>query len=138
MRSSSLDESLRARVQIHARCERPLLGERSRHDLIAGHGDVDDPLVVGEESILTKHADARVFCNRDRAVAERLVAREHFEKRRLARSVRADEPVARAGRELERHVRKERARAERFLYAIDADQVVVFLNASMVASASCS
>ena len=101
--------------------ERVLLGERARDDLVAGHRDVEDHVLVAHEAILPEHADARALGDDDRALGGGLVAGDDLEERRLAGAVGADEAVARPANELERHALEERARAVRLAEVLDRD-----------------
>ena len=95
--------------------------QRLPHLGFAHHRQVADDLAVVEEAILAQDADARVRRDGEAALRGRLVAGQDAQERGLARSVGADEAVARAGVELQRDVLEQRASAERLAELGDAD-----------------
>ena len=97
-----------ARVAVAVVDDRAALLEGS-HTCGPHHGEVEDDLVVLEELVLPEDADAGAAGDGDGALGRRLVAGEDLEERGLARPVGADEPVARARVELERHSLEEHA-----------------------------
>ncbi len=103
------------------RLERPLLGLRAHHELVAGHRDLEDHVLVAHEAILTEDADARALVDHHVALGGLLVARDDLEEGGLAGAVRADEAVARAAHQLERHLLEEGARAVRLAEGVDGD-----------------
>ncbi len=96
--------------------------ERSVHDLVALHREVDDRRVVVEEAILPQDAEARAFLHADRALRRRLEPAHDAQQRRLARSVRAHEAVAIARLEVQRHALEQRTRAERLAEVIERER----------------
>ena len=87
-----------------------LLVERLPDDGVAHHRDVEDELlVVAGSGPAGARPRGRALGEVHGAVGGRLVAGEHAEERRLPRAVRADQAVARARVELERHALEERA-----------------------------
>jgi hypothetical protein len=96
-------------------------GERAPHVGVARHREVEDDRRVVEEAVLAEDADARARGDGHRAVGRRLVPRQDFQERRLARPVRAHEAVARARIELERHPFEQSATAVGLGELRDAD-----------------
>ena len=117
-----LDDARRVRGVARALgLERALLGLRAHHELVAGHGDLEDHVLVAHEAVLAQHADACALVDDDVPLGGLLVARDDLEERGLPGAVRADEPVPRAAHQLQRDVLEEAARAIGLAERVDRD-----------------
>src|SRR5690606_346408 len=87
----------------------------------AHQGHAEDLLVLVEELVLTEHAQAGGLRHGHLARGGLAVSREDPEQRGLAGPVRADQPVALAGIELEGGAREEGAVAEALLEVRNGD-----------------
>jgi len=76
---------------------------------VTHHGEAQNDLGVVEKEILPENADARARRDRHGSFARLFVTGKNLEEGRLAGPVCADQAVARAGIELERDTREERA-----------------------------
>ena len=90
-----------------------LLGPGRRHQFVARHGHVEDGVLVSKKAVLPENTEPRPLHHGETPLGGLFVAREDLEKRRLARPVGADESVAFARDELERHVLEQSPRAVR-------------------------
>src|SRR5690606_28965819 len=108
-------EALHVETLVRAGEERLLLDHRLPELRIAHQGHAEDLLVLVEELVLAEHAQAGGLRHRHLARGGLPVAGEDAEERGLAGPVRAHQPVALAGVQLEGDAREEGAVAEALL-----------------------
>src|SRR5690606_12263184 len=115
--------------------QRLLLADRAVDLGVAPHGDVEDAIGVGQELILTEHAEPQLLGIADGPTFGRLLLGPDLEQRRLAAAVGADQTIALPWVELKADVLVQRLGAKVLAEPGQGDHLTSLFRMSPVAAA---